>query len=120
MRRFSARIVKALTRSPFLSAGYFQTISEATTKSIAEPPMPTRLMGSCDLICSIKGIFDIVADRIAVSPNGEALSPRDPPAKTAPTTKGMFNPVPTAKGIAMGISSAHVPQAVPMFPKPCP
>jgi len=39
-------------------------------------------------MCSIREISDIVADKMVVSPNGEALSPNDPPARTVPITRG--------------------------------
>lgn len=42
------------------------------------------LYGNIVLICFISGISDIVDDSIAVSPRGEALSPSEPPASTAP------------------------------------
>lgn len=85
-----------------------------TTKSTVEIPTAVRLKGSCDLTCSIIGISDIVAESIAVSPKGEALSPRDPPANTAPITRGILEFVLTASGRAIGMTKAHVPQADPI------
>src|SRR5665647_1494233 len=60
------------------------------------------------------GISDIVADSMVFSPRGEALSPKDPPANTAPTIRGILEFVLTANGRAIGITKAHVPQADPM------
>jgi hypothetical protein len=48
---------------------------------------------------------------MAVSPSGDALSPKEPPAKTAPIIKGKLIFVVTASGIAIGIIKAQVPQA---------
>lgn len=53
-------------------------------------------------------------DNIAVSPSGEALSPKEPPANTAPITSERFELVDNANGIAIGIISAHVPHAEPI------
>lgn len=56
----------------------------------------------------------MVAESTAVSPRGEALSPKDPPANTAPMTMGMLEFVLTASGRAIGMTKAHVPQAEPI------
>lgn len=56
----------------------------------------------------------MVADNTAVSPNGEALSPNDPPAKTAPITNGRLTFELNANGTAIGMINAHVPQAEPI------
>ena len=57
---------------------------------------------------------DMVADNMAVSPSGEALSPKEPPASTAPIARGMMEFVLTARGKAIGMIKAHVPQADPI------
>ncbi len=87
---------------------------EKITKSTAEIPIATRLYGSCDFTCSINGTFEMVEDNTAVSPNGEALSPNEPPAKTAPMTSDKLTFVLSANGIAIGIINAQVPQAEPI------
>lgn len=56
----------------------------------------------------------MVAESIAVSPRGDALSPKDPPANTAPMTRGILEFVLTASGRAIGMTKAHVPQADPI------
>ncbi|MPN32663.1 hypothetical protein SDC9_180143 [bioreactor metagenome] len=77
-------------------------------------PIPVRQNGSSDFTCSMTGTSDIVADSMAVSPSGEALSPKAPPASTAPITRGRLASVETARGTAMGMISAQVPHADPM------
>ena len=81
---------------------------------MVEMPTPIKQYGSSDLICSIKGTSDIVDDNIAVSPSGDALSPREPPAKTDSIIRAKLVLVATAIGIAIGIRSAHVPHAEPI------
>lgn len=49
------------------------------------------LYGKIVLTCFIRGTSAIVEDNIAVSPSGEALSPKEPPASTAPITINGIN-----------------------------
>lgn len=72
------------------------------------------LYGSIVLTCFIRGTSATVDDNITVSPRGDALSPKEPPASTAPTTKGRLDFEVIARGMAIGIKSAHVPQADPI------
>lgn len=56
----------------------------------------------------------MVEDNTAVSPNGEALSPNEPPAKTAPMTNDKLTFALNANGTAIGMINAHVPHAEPI------
>lgn len=53
-------------------------------------PIPVRQNGSSDSTCSITGMSDTVADKIAVSPRGEALSPDAPPANMSMINEGII------------------------------
>jgi len=59
--------------------------------STADMPIPVRLNGSSDFTCSSTGTSAIVADSMTVSPRGEALSPKAPPASTTPMTRARFD-----------------------------
>ena len=49
-----------------------------------------------------------------VSDIGEQWSPNIPPLKTAPKSKGRFNPILDAIGMIKGTIIANVPQEVPV------
>lgn len=76
--------------------------------------MDMILYGKIVLTCFIKGTSAIVDDSIAVSPRGEALSPREPLVSTAPITNGKLELVVIARSIAIGINNAHVFQVEPI------
>ena len=82
--------------------------------NMAEIIMEIILYGKIVLTCFISGTSAMVDERIAVSPSGDALSPKDPPARTAPIAKGRLISAVIAKGTAIGISNAHVPHADPI------